>query len=538
MREQRSIKNAVTALSLANLCFLAAWCHLLYPPFHGYHLKGTPGWANYLAVMLDVLLLAVLFFAAVAFIESRQHRARLIEISRLMFLLITFVALNNIRIQVFGHLTAPALIAITAGGQLTFLIACFLIFCCVAIVLVRWPHQLSVIAQVILLILAPFALVTFATATWALVKRVSPTASAKSQPRAIVNTNIRRSMTRVLWIIFDELDYRATFAARPASIKLPEFDRLRNESLFATNAYPPAGETLLSMPALIAGRIVTEAREASPNELLLTFADATERVAWSAQQNIFSRAQSIGGTTAIVGWYHPYCRVIGSDLTKCSSNDVSFEKDLYGQTLVQSMLKDVREFWLSIPLVRDALSKFIIDDESYEVKHIGSLKASLAQAKEVAADPDLSLVLIHYPTPHPPCAYNRWRGDFAVDGKCNYFDNLELADRVLGELRNAIERAGLWDQTTVLVSSDHWWRTQMWEKQRGWTEEEAQWAAGGKADHRIPFILKLKNQRQSLIYDQNFNTILTEDLLLAILNDELATTDEVKAWLDKRALHQ
>ena len=35
------------------------------------------------------------------------------------------------------------------------------------------------------------------------------------------------SQPRVVWLIFDELDERVAFAARPANLSLPEFDRLR-----------------------------------------------------------------------------------------------------------------------------------------------------------------------------------------------------------------------------------------------------------------------------------------------------------------------
>lgn len=60
---------------------------------------------------------------------------------------------------------------------------------------------------------------------------------------------------RIVWLVFDEADQRLAFGERAATLKLPEFDRLRSQSLFATIAYPPANQTLSSMPALINGKL-------------------------------------------------------------------------------------------------------------------------------------------------------------------------------------------------------------------------------------------------------------------------------------------
>ncbi len=78
---------------------------------------------------------------------------------------------------------------------------------------------------------------------------------------------------RVVWIIFDETDYRIAFEQRPGGVQLPAFDRLQAESLFATDAYSPADATLLSMPSLIIGRRVVSADAKNTSDLKLTFAD-------------------------------------------------------------------------------------------------------------------------------------------------------------------------------------------------------------------------------------------------------------------------
>jgi hypothetical protein len=46
-------------------------------------------------------------------------------------------------------------------------------------------------------------------------------------------------------------------------------------------------------------------------------------------------------------------------------------------------------------------------------------------------------------------------------------------------------------------------------------------------------MLKLKKQRASVIYRPSFNTVLSQDLLLALLRGELSAPPDVTAWLDR-----
>ncbi|MFY9573663.1 MAG: hypothetical protein WAV20_19870, partial [Blastocatellia bacterium] len=56
----------------------------------------------------------------------------------------------------------------------------------------------------------------------------------------------------------------------------------------------------------------------------------------------------------------------------------------------------------------------------------------------------------------------------------------------------------------------------------------------GHNDHRIPFVLKLARQSRAVEYGSEFNTIVTHDLLLALLKGELSDAESVINWLDQR----
>jgi hypothetical protein len=98
-------------------------------------------------------------------------------------------------------------------------------------------------------------------------------------------------------------------------------------------------------------------------------------------------------------------------------------------------------------------------------------------------------------------------------------DGAALTDLNLGELRREMEGAGVWNDTTVIISSDHWYR-------------EAN-EMDGKMDHRVPFMIKLSGQTTGATYDRPFNTVLTQDLMLAILRGEVSTPQHVTRWLDE-----
>jgi hypothetical protein len=102
-----------------------------------------------------------------------------------------------------------------------------------------------------------------------------------------------------------------------------------------------------------------------------------------------------------------------------------------------------------------------------------------------------------------------------------YIDALGLVDRTVGELRAAMESAGLWDRTAVLISADHGYRG-------------VRSVDGGKiADRWVPFLLKLPGRHAPYEYRRRLETVRSAGLLLAILEGRIATPDEVAASLEE-----
>jgi hypothetical protein len=94
-----------------------------------------------------------------------------------------------------------------------------------------------------------------------------------------------------------------------------------------------------------------------------------------------------------------------------------------------------------------------------------------------------------------------------------------LVDRTVRELRRALEGAGEWGTTTILLSSDHPYR-------------HRPALDAHPVGTKVPFLLKLAGQTAGASYDSRFNTVVTGDLLMAILRGELSSPEDVKVWLD------
>jgi arylsulfatase A-like enzyme len=94
-----------------------------------------------------------------------------------------------------------------------------------------------------------------------------------------------------------------------------------------------------------------------------------------------------------------------------------------------------------------------------------------------------------------------------------------LADLELGKLRQAMEASGEWDKTWLIISSDHSWAGSV--------------LYDGRQDTRVPFIVKPPGKNEAITYSPAINTVLTHDLILAILRNQIINQQDLVPWLDK-----
>jgi hypothetical protein len=503
-------RDLAVALSFANLCYLRIWSELLtYTSVDTYNLKHPPAPAEYLAAALNVLLLGAVLWGLMRLVRRTTSRAfrRLAFWAFFVLLLLPLNAIRSVLANQFHYLRSPLLEVLGSSG-VALLAGALLLLGLFA--LLRWPGLTLRGVTTVLLVVSPLVPVIFAQAAW---KSLHYDAAPFAERPLAPPLTAAKTSPRIVWVIFDEWDQRLTFPERPSGLRLSEIDRFRKESLHAANAYSPGPETAFSMPALITGRMVAELHKQGPDEELLIFSDAPRPARWSRQPNVFDAARAAGFNTALVGWYHPYCRVIASSLTACWWWPMSIQHNSAGDRFLEILPNQTRSLFETQLLSVFGRSLATID-------HTRTMQEILARSTEVVASGKYGLTLLHFPIPHSPHIYDRKTGRFDLKNNPikGYIDSLALTDLVIGRLRRTMERNGSWDGTTVLFSSDHSFR--------------AAPALDGKKDHRIPFMLKMAGHTESVAFDAPFNTVLTHDLLLAILHGEVATPLQAAAWLD------
>lgn len=121
---------------------------------------------------------------------------------------------------------------------------------------------------------------------------------------------------RVIWILFDELSYQQVFGQRYAGLQLANFDRLRQSSTLFTDAQPVGTATEIAVPSILLGQQVSGVRSTFSNRLEVAFGSGAMHP-FAAAATPFAVARRNGLTTAVAGWYNPYCGMLAPYLNQC-----------------------------------------------------------------------------------------------------------------------------------------------------------------------------------------------------------------------------
>jgi hypothetical protein len=309
--------------------------------------------------------------------------------------------------------------------------------------------------------------------------------------------------------------------------------------MVANRAEQTAGFTMLAVPSLLSGRVYQHSESMGAGTLMVTPPGSSLMVDWRDQPNVFRRAREMGVNSGIVGWHHPYCRVLGDSVSSCfdvmsGAGGDSLARDLQATDLGigRAIWLTYRLRWLTFTDIFKPGSVFAEHESEgfQQEKQQQQYFAIRDRAYQDAVDPRLGLLYVHFPTPHLFAIYDAKRKDFTLSDKTTYFDNLALVDRTVGELRHKLEQAGLWDSTSILISSDHGLRHTLWKNSRNWTSEFDHLLEGGSSP-TVPFILKVAGQNSHAEFEPAFSAVATGDLALSVLNGDVTTPEQAAQWL-------
>lgn len=478
----RNVQDVVMAISLANLSLCMTW-HRLFSPRQ----MLMPDWSStdLIALGINLALLSGVFLAAIKLSRRFPVRGFYLHTLLILYPLLLMTDLLRQTVPAVSHAFASTR-SVVVGVAVALLL--------LTASLMKWRSAAPAIEFVVAFMV--FLLPVFFIRAVTVVEHVPPApqlAGFLPQPR---------SAPRVVWIVFDEMDPRYVFEDRAKDLQLPELDRLKAESVYLADVAQAEHDTDVAMPSLVLGEQVSGIALTSRKGLWGSVEGSQQQFDLRLRQDVFSDARREGYNTGIVGWFLPYCRLFAGELSAC------YAESMYGNS--QNTLE-----------ARWRTQLYGLTPLQSHLQHVERYSTLLQQAEKMAADGRIGLVLLHLPVPHGPGIYNRRLKQltrFGIDDTNWYADNLALTDRTLGEIRKAMESAGLWDASVVLVSSDHKLRS------------------GGSphSEGRVPYFIKLAGRQPGMDYGIALNARITRSLIDAILAGKVASNDDLQNWLSVR----
>jgi hypothetical protein len=519
----RGARDFFLSLSLANLAYYPVWDQLVNLP-DAYFGKEPPPSIAFAAAWFSVLLLTLVTTSA-RLLPAIAGSGRLRDSGRWITPAVWLLPLSFFISSLSQQLGASSWLA--SGAQVALILGTLGLS-------IRWPSRVLHAAEIAALIFIPFVVVTAGQSLWWL--SGGDRSESPARPSlAAMKPMPTKPVPRIVWIVMDEFDYRLAFDARPAGIALPALDRLREEAFFATQARPPAWRTLLSIPAMINGERVIAADPISRNELGIYLETGEDAVSWSKTSNLFTRARKRGLNVSVVGFYHPYCELFSKLISECTVADffTRWDRRNFSETLGDQWAEWITRIpvlaapWnaLSLPHWGSARKVTFLKETLLELH-----ETLMRGVRQTLDRQDLQLQLIHLAVPHPPGIYDRRENKISLAADANYIDNLELADRVLGQIRADAEKAGIWEDTTWILTSDHWWKSEFWKTQPGWTEEEESLATG-ETDQRVPFFVKIAGATDTVEYPAPLEIVIIPRLIEALWDGSIKSHQELSRWL-------
>jgi len=470
------MKRAAQALGFAAILLLPNYIDLTSGAGDAQMRSPLPLTGVALAQLADIVLVALLFAGAISLLRMlpvwRAVRWALIA------LLPPLLLARNLDVIPFEVRGAVVLgLGVLWAGLLLFLI-------------LRVPRAASEIGKAGSAVLAGFAIFGLVM-SWQLVRAMLWQPGPQSFASAIPLADAQRP--RLVWILFDELAYRPVFEERDASLKLPNFDRLRQESTLYTDVTPVADRTKRVVPSLQLGRLVTGVEYTAGNRYMLRYDHRPEWETFDARESLFAMARQLGLTTSIVGWYIPYCPLFAEFATDCYWDNADAQDR--GPTLNSASFAE--NVWFPLRMMAEQLvarRSAWADETAWNARgHEASVKEISQHAVQTVAASQADILYLHLPAPHPPAVWDRRRAEFGPGG--SYLDSLDYSDRLLGRILDLLEAQPRWANTTLILQGDHSWRTQMWRSLPGWSAEDERASHGGVFDRRPMLMIHARNQR-------------------------------------------
>ncbi len=283
---------------------------------------------------------------------------------------------------------------------------------------------------------------------------------------------------------------------------LPNLQRASQHFCTFTDGHSASCHTSISLPRLLYQRkdavVLHRGKPA--------FSSQGQFKPMSEEPSIFQDAGQQGYRTYMVGWLHPYHVMLGDQADYIHST-------CFAHALGRSPLEVLGSFYWRWAgrYFGPTVGKLISCGKHHRENHafLWQNRELLNQARAILSDPRPSgqFAVMHLPLPHFPYIFRadgttRPKNGIYSSNRSNLaYEQIIHLDRIIGEFIDTLKKLGKYENSTIILTSDH---TQRWDPNLRQT---------ARAYTHVPLFVKLPHQKNAQRIDAPFNAVHLFDLL-------------------------
>jgi phosphoglycerol transferase MdoB-like AlkP superfamily enzyme len=338
-----------------------------------------------------------------------------------------------------------------------------------------------------------------------------------TSPATDFEPKIDESKKSVVVIVFDEWSYSRTFDGNFPRKDLPNLAALAKESYIFNNARSMFRYTQNSVPALM---YQTDSKIIIEDEGAYFQFDDIKKSSKDTP-SLFSTAKKNGLNTYLWSFHLPYRNILGEAVDHIELEQLEPKGTGFLGRMKNKIERNFANYWqdpLSILWGKKHWKKV------YSENWVDINKQFLIDSKKVIDTwPKNSFLFFHSPMPHGPYVLNEvgeYQGPYAGDKWEStieeYDQHLKYMDLVLGQLISNLKNNNKYEDTLLVVTSDHSWR------------HDPDVKHDDKSDMDVPLLIKWPNQKLGYTVS---SSIKANELKTILKMHYLGRSDSVlKSW--------